>query len=457
MAVWSAVNITDTFTANRLDAEFFQPKFLDADNALRRCNAVSLQSLLSDVRYGLNVPPDYVERGLPFLRALNLKEYGIAGEILTIPFTPEQVGQINILRTGDLLIVRSGANVGDTGVVTSRFDGHTFGSYVIKLQLKNVDPFYAYVFLKCRFGRSQTVRFRSGSAQPNISIPNLEQILVYVPSPQSQAAVRRLFVKFEAALVSAQERSTDAESILTSALGLDKIDLSPALFYERPFGDLLASRRFDAEHFQPKYETLLGAIRKHDAVRLGSAVRQTIRRGISPTYFEDGDLLVINSQHIGKTAIALEDNRTTRKALIDLKSEDNRTGVVRRGDVLLNSTGRITIGRCQCLLDDVVAVVDNHVAIIRPTADLDPVYLAFFLNSLPGLMQTERGYTGSSGQIELRPDVIEDYLVWKAPRSIQTAIRQQLEGAHAVNQGAHRLLEEAKTEVERLILEAAKE
>ncbi len=58
MAVWSSVNIQETFSTNRLDAEFYQPRFLDADKVLHRCKAVSLQLLLTDVRYGLNVPPE---------------------------------------------------------------------------------------------------------------------------------------------------------------------------------------------------------------------------------------------------------------------------------------------------------------------------------------------------------------------------------------------------------------
>ena len=60
-----------------------------------------------------------------------------------------------------------------------------------------------------------------------------------------------------------------------------------------------------------------------------------------------------------------------------------------------------TIGRSQVLLDDESAVVDGHVSIIKPKPGLDPVYLSLYLNTLPGQLQTERNWTGSSGQIEL--------------------------------------------------------
>ena len=193
MAVWSIVPISTALEHNRLDAEFFQPEFLKVERQLQRAGAVSLESRLSDVRYGLNIPADYVEDGLRFLRALNLKEYGITGEILNIPFTAQQVGEINILQDGDLLIVRSGANAGDTGIVTTRFAGSSFGSYVIRMRVAEVDPYYLYIFLKSYYGRIQTVRFRSGSAQPNISIPNLKEISVFIPSSIDQKNVRRIF------------------------------------------------------------------------------------------------------------------------------------------------------------------------------------------------------------------------------------------------------------------------
>jgi len=94
--------------------------------------------------------------------------------------------------------------------------------------------------------------------------------------------------------------------------------------------------------------------------------------------------------------------------------------------LLLNSTGYITIGRCQALLDDVLAVVDSHVSIIRPKPDLYPVYLGLFLNSRLGQMQTERGWTDSSGQIELRREVIQDYVIWKPDLALQLRIRQMV-------------------------------
>ena len=110
---------------------------------------------------------------------------------------------------------------------------------------------------------------------------------------------------------------------------------------------------------------------------------------------------------------------------------------------------RITIGRCQCLIEDIRAVVDNHVAIIRPEIGLDPVFLAAFLNSRLGLMQTEQSHTGSSGQIELRPDLAEDFIVWLAPAEVQLRVRESILAAHTARHDARRLFNRAQRVVER--------
>ena len=259
MAVWSEVLLSKAVADNRFDAEFYQPDSVEAEQILVRCNGLPLSKLTSDIRYGLHLPPDYSDEGTTFVRALNLKEGGIAGELLKVPFSPEELGRHNILQTGDVLIARSG-NVGDIGYVSDDLAGSTFGSYVIRCRIAGILPEYAYIFLLSRLGRLQAVRFRSGAVQPNISIPNLKAILIPRLLDGQQQKVK---AKFDAALEArrqAHEVYTEAEALLESALGLDKLDLTPRLFYERPYADVQTASRFDAEYFQPPKKEVLAAL-----------------------------------------------------------------------------------------------------------------------------------------------------------------------------------------------------
>lgn len=86
------------------------------------------------------------------------------------------------------------------------------------------------------------------------------------------------------------------------------------------------------------------------------------------------------------------DNRLATFAANDL--------IISTGDVLVNGTGVGTIGRAAAYLHEYQAVPDNHVTILRPDKNLDPVYLSIFLNSIAGQFQVEQRLRGSSGQVE---------------------------------------------------------
>jgi restriction endonuclease S subunit len=442
MAVWSEIEASKAFSTNRLDAEFFQPRYVEIEKRLSNAGAVRLEQFLTDIRYGLNVPPDYVDEGLPFIRALNLKEYGIEGEILNIPYTVEDVGEINILADGDLLIVRSGANVGDVGVVTEDLRGGSFGSYVIRLRVKNINPYYLYVFLKCIFGREQTVRFRSGAAQPNISIPNLKELMIFAPLDEQQTEIENLFFLSYHAKQRANEIYTEAENLLLHELGLDTLDLSHELTYERNFSEVAAAGRYDAQFFQPKYQKVIDTLSERWTVEAigtwgkalkGRSVGEYIEKGIPVV--RSGDLTDIDNVESFKHASPAED-------LFYLK----------RGDVCISSIGFGSIGKVQVFdKEDQPYATVSEVTVVRQNR-VNPYYLQIFLQSLAGQLQIERWITGATGQLHLYPRDVEKFIIPVLPEAQQLRFEKIANKARQVRQEAKQLLEDAKRRVEQMIL-----
>ncbi len=386
---------------------------------------------------------------MPFLRALNLKEYGIAGEILRIPFSPQQVGEANILRTGDILIVRSGANVGDIGVVTSRFDGYTVGSYVIVMRLTDVDPFYAYVFLKSRFGRLQTVRFRSGSAQPNISIPNLRQVLIYVAPSYSQAAIRKHFESFETAIVSAKRKSAEAELALAAALGLDKLDLSTSLHYERTFSDMLAVQRFDAEYFSPRYQRVLARLAKA-GLAIGD-VASVVRHKFQPTRLNSDD--TFRYIEIGSLT---GDGQAEAEALDISETPSRAQWVVEPGDVITSTVRPIRRLSAIITKEQDGVVCSSGFAVLRANAgSIEPEVLLTYLR-LPVICEILDLHTTASMYPAIPIERLLKIPIALPKQSIRDEIITKVRESFGARREARRLLDRAKTEVEQLILHAAK-
>jgi type I restriction enzyme M protein len=120
---------------------------------------------------------------------------------------------------------------------------------------------------------------------------------------------------------------------------------------------------------------------------------------------------------------------------------------IEQGDLLLNGTGVGTIGRASPYLRPGQAIPDNHVTVLRAEG-IDPIYLSAYLNSLLGQMQVQRYLKGSSGQTELYPSDVAEFVIWLAPDNIQESIRQAVLDAFAAERRAGQYLEGAKRAVE---------
>lgn len=84
---------------------------------------------------------------------------------------------------------------------------------------------------------------------------------------------------------------------------------------------------------------------------------------------------------------------------------------LQKGDVLLSSTGDGTLGKCAVYDSDIPAIPDGHITVIRPGRFVDSTYLCDYLRVGLGQQQVERLYTGSTGQIELPPELVDMIVV----------------------------------------------
>lgn len=436
-----------------IGAEYYSPSFVTPFNALMESgmNTESLWDICRLITDGDHGSADYADEGIPFLLSENIRD-GWVNYSNCRYITPTHALTLkrSRLAEGNVLITKTGVYFGKSAVVPNEMDGANTIAHVGVMKLKDgIDPYYLSTFMNSKFGQAQLRRRGIKATRPEIKLLEFADIQVGIPTSSFQDKIRQFLVA-AIDILEGKARRESAEQTLLQALGLENWSPPEPLSYTRKASEVWEAGRLDAEYFPPIYDALFDKIRAGEFVRLGDCLTEPLRRGISPDYDEDGEVLVINSQHVAKDQVILEGNRRAKHPALGVKGgvAASRTGLVRKGDVLMNSTGHMTIGRCHCLLEDVTAVVDNHVAIIRPKAELDPVYLACFLNGLPGKLQTERGFTGSSGQIELRPDVIADYLVWVAPWETQMAIRNAVESSHAARATAAELLERAKRAVE---------
>lgn len=204
--------------------------------------------------------------------------------------------------------------------------------------------------------------------------------------------------------------------------------------------------RLDLKFWEPDTCAKVRKQQEGGAVSIKTLNQIPTRRGKSPkaeAYVDEKDgyaLVVKAGSNITKFGGLLVDGDFIEKAVYD----DMKAFHLRKGDVLIASTGTGTLGKA-CVYDSKwPAVADGHVTVIRVNPQqVNPYYLADYLRAGAGAVQVERFYTGATGLIELQPEEADQILVdllsgpeeqiavSKALRQAEDGYRQALRGAEA--------------------------
>ena len=450
MAVWSVVRVSDLERATRLDAEYYQPKYrIDFARGLW----VGVGNLVEICQYGISQAMTEAALGYPIFRMDDIKNgFLVDDEVKYVQLAPSVFDKYR-LELGDILFnrVNSEEFVGRTGIVKLLGD-YVFASYLIRLRVRPdspVLPDYLNAFLNSALGVKQIRKLsRRAVNQANVNAEELKSIRVAVAPLAAQREIKQLCDESFAEFTRCKSLYLNAERVVLEEMGWEKLDMSQPKWWAAPLSRARESNRFDAEHFQPKYDNLISHLHRTGKARPLGEVASYIKRGVQPRYVDGGLVLVVNSRHVGKQFIDTEQSERTDEVFWT----GNPRAQARRYDVVMNSTGRGTIGRTNCVLHEDKTVVDNHVTIIRVKEDIcNPIYLAVCLNSPLGLMQTDRWLSGSSGQIEIYPADIARYLLYLPTAELQQKVANLVLASHKARQKAHALLDEAKQKVEALI------
>lgn len=448
MAVWSEISTSILVGAQRLDAEFWQPKYLDKEKQIRSGDHTHLGALVTTFKKGIFyiLAREYADQGVLFYRSSNV------GAILpnedNITFITEKKHSEEYktaLTTGDLMIVKTGKS--GASVVFDESCNVSQDVIAAKAIRNRINPYYLAVFLNTQYGKSEMDRWFQGQVQPHLSLEDSRKIWVSLTPDYAQAEVERLVITSENARNNANSSYNQAQHLLESELGLDKLRFDKPVGYTASFSELELSHRSDAQHYQPRFTQLLEHLAKFPVKRIRD-IRRYNRRGIQPVYADDGTRAVINSQHIGPKHINYDGLQKTTEHAFNASPEAH----VYLDDLLIYTTGAY-IGRTNVYLDQAPAFASNHVNILRLSPEIDHAYVAMVFQSVIGQFQTLK-YARGSAQAELYPADIDKFTLpllssekqKKIGDLIRESLTKQLESAQ--------LLDQAKSRVEQLIAEA---
>jgi type I restriction enzyme S subunit len=121
-----------------------------------------------------------------------------------------------------------------------------------------------------------------------------------------------------------------------------------------------------------------------------------LKRGVSPKYVEGTGYTIINQK-------CIRDNRIdfTFKKICDSQKTIPEEKILKKGDILINSTGKGTLGRTAQIKNDLEEklLVDTHITIVRAAEDVDPFFLGQLIRK--NEIVIEAMGKGSTQQLEL--------------------------------------------------------
>ena len=155
------------------------------------------KDFMLDIRYGTSQPPAFSEDGIyKFIRATNIK-FGRITEKEMLMISAEEAAKIEKCKLcgNEIIIVRSGANTGDTCVVTKDYQDQYAGyDIIITLNLEIANPVFFNELMNTHYMKAVIKPLTVRAAQPHINseqVQNLPMIVVPIAMQEQFAAFVR--------------------------------------------------------------------------------------------------------------------------------------------------------------------------------------------------------------------------------------------------------------------------
>lgn len=216
--------------------------------------------------------------------------------------------------------------------------------------------------------------------------------------------------------------------------------------------NIVQAERWDFEYFDPEYIDAIKKIKKSGwTVKALGEIVSVLTDGQHGylVHLPDG-IPLLRTTNVSENEISLDD---VRYIAPEVHAKIKRSQL-RPGDVLLTTIGSIGVA---AVVDESLgeANINQNLVKLTPKAEVNPYYLALFLNSRIGRIQIERTASKSVVPIVNYPR-LRKVVVPLPPRPIQDRVAQVMQDAYSeanrLRVQAENLVIESKTHIERMIL-----
>jgi len=188
--------------ANRMDAEYFDPKYANAFERImevaeeKSWDLKTIGQISEPLRYGTSEKLTYLDKGIPFLRITDIRNFDFDPDSLC-HISEEEAKKVAYAKVqeGDLLISRSGT-LGLTIRIGKDLANSIFGSYFIRIRPKiEINREYLAFYLNSFLGKIQVEQISTGAVQTNLTIPAIKNMRVLKPKKEFQEKIASLLTE----------------------------------------------------------------------------------------------------------------------------------------------------------------------------------------------------------------------------------------------------------------------
>ena len=236
---------------------------MDIQRQLEKVGSHRLIDFQVEIKHPKEIKRNYVDNGILLLRGQNVRPLSIDLTSNPVYISEEDAERLkeNTIRYKNILIMRSGANVGQCAIYLENNNAISMSDTLI-LQSGNLNPFLLTIFLNTDHGKALIERGKYGSAQPHIAPPFLYQI----PMPvwdDLPFVIEKTYLQSKELTELSKTRYIEAQTLLLAELGLADWQPKQQLTFVKNFSDTERAERIDADYFQPKYDEIVDTIKSY--------------------------------------------------------------------------------------------------------------------------------------------------------------------------------------------------
>ncbi len=452
MITYSIIKKSELEGAVRLDAEYYQPEYLEVGKKLQNSAVLSdISKKITDFgAYSQMNFVEFVDKGIRFLRNQDIGEFFI-NDSDPVFVSDDTYKKLSLkLEEFDILTPRVGTLGNATVVFNTNLPATANQNLAqIKADLNKIDPVFLAIFLCSNYGRKQFERAATGNVQPWLNLMQIKNLKVFVPKKKLQEEIRDLALEALKVSKGSIEFYKQAEELLLEELGLSSfakaIEDEKDLWWVVDLSDVKSAKRIDADYFQPKYQKLVEQIQKNNSRSLGDLV--LIKKGFEPgseAYQEEGKLFIRVSS-VSKLGIEEKDQKYLSEELYKELKKDYEPKL---GDILL--TKDATPGIAYVIKEPIEGIISGGILDLKVKENIESEYLALCISSIVGQWQAQRD-SGGSVIAHWKPKQIKNLLIPILPKQTQQKIAELVRKSHEARNKSKELLEEAKRKVEEMI------